>query len=160
MKSGLAPKLPACPMCRQSAAMVPILYGFVRLEKARKDAAKRSEFVMGGYRSDLECWHCKRCQHSPDDRQPSIPLPAAPKAENDSGSVNSEGRDGMPIRFMKKTFHQIGITVTLTKADIGKGYFVVVNYPNDIRVIVEADSRARAKQIASAYRRGDKPLIM
>jgi hypothetical protein len=147
-------------MCQQSAAVVPILYGFVRLGKARKEAVKRSDFVMGGCCSELECWHCKRCQHSFADRQLSIPYPAAPKTENDTGGVIPESRDGMPIRFMRKTFHQSGITVMLAKAVSGKGYFVIVNYPSGIRVIVEADSRARAKQIASAYRRGEKPLIM
>jgi hypothetical protein len=160
MDSGAVPKLPACPVCQQSAAVVPILYGFARLEKARKERAKGSDFDMGGHCSELECWHCKRCQHSFVDRQLSIPHPAMRKAENDSGGVNPDSRDGMPIRSMKRTFHRSGITVTLTKADIGKGYFVIVNHPNGISVIVEADSRARAKQIASAYRRGEKPLIM
>ena len=160
MNSNAASDPPSCPMCHQSAAVVPILYGLVRLEEAGKEAAKRGDFVVGGCSVESEGWCCRRCEHSFGDPQLAIPPAAAPKDENDTGSIDPKSRDGIPIRFMKKTFHQSGVTVMLTKADTGKGYLVVVNYPNGTRVIVEADSRARAKQIASVYRLGERPLVM
>ena len=81
-------------------------------------------------------------------------------ADNDAGRSNPEDRDGMPDRSMKKTFLKSGVTVLLRKAVRGSGYRVTVIYPDGNRAIVEADSRSRAKQIASAYRFTENRLII
>ena len=71
------------------------------------------------------------------------------EGKDDEGESNPDSKDGMPIRFMKKTFFQSGVTVVLAKATCDKGYFVAISYPDGHQTVVETDSRAKAKRIAS-----------
>ena len=57
----------------------------------------------------------------------------------------------MPVRLMHKTCYSTGVSVAPATAACGKGFCVIINYPDGNRVVAEAHSRARANQIARAY---------
>ena len=161
MNSGMSTNPPLCPMCQQNAAVVAILNGLKKLDEAGKEPEKYGDFVIGGNGSVSESWCCKRCQLSFVDHQLSRPAPPAhAEDKNPESDSEQESRDGMPVRFMKKTFHLSGITVVLAKAARGKGYCVAISYPDGHQTVVEADSRAKAKRIASAYQLREHPRVM
>ena len=93
-------------MCQQNAAVVAILNEATKLSKTGKEPVGCSDFVKGGNASTSESWCCNRCQHS------------FVEGKDEEGESNPDSKDGMRVRFMKKTFLQSGITVVLAARDI------------------------------------------
>jgi hypothetical protein len=65
----------------------------------------------------------------------------------------------MPVRLMHKTCYSTGVSVAPATAACGKGFCVIINYPDGNRVVAEAHSRARANQIARAYGLAEHALL-
>jgi hypothetical protein len=146
---------PSCPICQQSDNVVPILYGLVELGEDGIAAVERAEFVLGGCCLRRENRFCKRCKHRfADPPEPPAPLPDWKPQLRAATDYDGDA----PGKFKWSKFYYNGLRVTFRKAPPGKGYFLVVDYPDGKRIILHTDTRLEAMRMADMF--GTRELLL